>query len=75
MRCAIWYHLYSLKNVENILKLQAKKPASLLKATLLHACFSRFYTVQLVQNRAKTSTNWCLNSLVVVKTKTNQFTS
>ena len=31
VRCAIWYHLYNLK-----------KPATLLKLTLLHGCFSRF---------------------------------
>ena len=34
MRCEIWYHLYNLKN-----ELQ---PATLLKLTLLHGCFSRF---------------------------------
>ena len=33
--CAIWYHFYNLQN----LKLQ---PATLLKLTLLHRCFSRF---------------------------------
>ena len=33
--CAIWYHFYNLQN----LKLQ---PATLLKLTLLHGCFSRF---------------------------------
>ena len=40
MRCAIWYHLDNLKNVENthggvllLVKLQAKK---------LHGCFSHF---------------------------------
>ena len=33
MRCAIWCHLYNLKNV---------KPATLLKLTLLYGCFSRF---------------------------------
>ena len=40
---AIWYHLHNLKNVENthggVLPL---KPATLLKVTLLHGCFSRF---------------------------------
>ena len=46
--CATWYHLYNLKNVKNthggmllLVKLQAK-PATLLKVTLLHGCFSRF---------------------------------
>ena len=44
MRCAIWYHLYNLKNVKNthrgvlfLVKLQAEA-----KLTLLHECFSRF---------------------------------
>ena len=48
MFCAIWYYLYNLKNVKNthggvllLVKLQAK-PATLLKVTLLHGCFSRF---------------------------------
>ena len=47
MRCAIWYHLYNLKNVKNthggvllLVKLQAL--ATLLKVTLLHGCFSCF---------------------------------
>ena len=41
MFCAIWYHLYNLKNVK-------KHPGSVLllatfvKVTLLHGCFSRF---------------------------------
>ena len=29
------------------------EPATLLKVTLLHGCFSRFYIVQIVPNRAK----------------------
>ena len=41
MRCAIWYHVYNLKNVKNthggLLLL-----ATLLKVTLLHGCFSHF---------------------------------
>ena len=47
MVCAIWYHLYNLKNVKNIyggmfflIKLHA--PASLLKVTRPHGCFSHF---------------------------------
>ena len=43
MRCAIWYHLYNLKNLKNadggVLILV---PATLLKLTLLCGCFSRF---------------------------------
>ena len=34
-RCAIWYHLYNLKNAKNI-------QGALLKVTLLHGCFSQF---------------------------------
>ena len=48
MRCAIWYHLYNLKNVKNahggvllLVKFQTKSLQ--LKLTLLHGCFSRFY--------------------------------
>ena len=48
MRCAIWYHLYNLKNVKNtyggvliLVKLHAK-PATLLKLTFFHRCFSHF---------------------------------
>ena len=51
MRCAVWYHLYKLKNVKNthggvsiLVKLEASslKPATLLKLILVHGCFSRF---------------------------------
>ena len=50
MFCTIWYYLYNFKNVKNthggvllLVKLQAKSlPATLLKVTLLHECFSRF---------------------------------
>ena len=48
VRCAIWYHLYNLKNVKNILggalilvQLQ-DQPATLLILALLRGCFSRF---------------------------------
>ena len=48
MLCAIWYHLYNLKNVKNIhggmsrsVRLQVEA-CILLKVTLLHGCFSRF---------------------------------
>ena len=51
MFCAIWYHLFNLKNVKNthgrvllLVKVQAKslQRYSLLKVTLLHECFSPF---------------------------------
>ena len=54
MCCAIWYHLYNLKTVKNThggvlllvtlnLKHTRLKTAILLKVTLLHGCFSRFF--------------------------------
>ena len=48
MLCAIWYHLYNLKNVKNthgevllLVKLLAE-PATLLKVTFFQGCFSSF---------------------------------
>ena len=48
MRCAIWDHLYNLKNVQKthggvllLVKFQAKS-MQLYKLTLHHGCFSRF---------------------------------
>ena len=44
MHCAIWYHLNNLKNVKNThgRVLILVQPATILKLTLLHGCFSRF---------------------------------
>ena len=42
IRCAIWFHLYNLKNVKNT-------DGGVL---LLDGCFSRFSNVQMVPNRA-----------------------
>ena len=49
MFCAIWYHLHNLKNVKKnpwrsvtVSKVVGQKPATLLKVTLLHGCFSPF---------------------------------
>ena len=39
MFCAIWYHLYNLKNVKNT---HGGVLLLVLKVTLLHGCFSRF---------------------------------
>ena len=39
MRCAIWYHLYNLKNVKTPMEALA---CNLLKVTPLHGSFSRF---------------------------------
>ena len=42
MRCRIWYHMYNLKNVKNTHGAVLLQPATLLKVTLFHGCFSRF---------------------------------
>ena len=41
MRCTIWCHLYNLKHAKNTHGGVLLKPATLLKVTLLHGCFSR----------------------------------
>ena len=43
MRCAMWYHLYNLKNVKNTHAgvLLLVKPATLLKVTLFQGCFDK----------------------------------
>ena len=43
---AIWYHLYHLKKI---------KPATLVKVTLLHGCFSRFLNYTNVAKSSKGS--------------------
>ena len=48
MLCAIWYHMYNLKNVKN-----THGGVLLLKVTLLNGRFSRFLIAQMVPNRAK----------------------
>ena len=40
--CSIWYHLYTLKNVENIHGKKLLLVKVKVKVTLLHECFSRF---------------------------------
>ena len=42
MLCAIWYHLYNLKNMKSTHEGVLLMAADLLKVTLLHECFSRF---------------------------------
>ena len=61
MFCAIWYHLYNLKNQKNthgglllLVKLQAKPP-TLLKVTLLHGCFLGFFNSTNCTKSHKTS--------------------
>ena len=41
MLCAIWYHLYNLKNMKSTHEGVLLMAAHLLKVTLLHECFSR----------------------------------
>ena len=57
MRCAIWYHLCSYKNVkkQSWKSVTFSKVAgfSLLKVTLLHGYFSRFFNTQMVPHRTK----------------------
>ena len=47
MRCAIWYHLYNLRNVKNthggvLLSVKLQVKACNFTVTLFHGCFSRF---------------------------------
>ena len=47
MGWAIWYHLYNLENLRKIrggvlLLVKLQPPATLLKVTIPHECFSRF---------------------------------
>ena len=47
MFCAIWYHLYSLKNVKNthggvLLLVKLQGFSCRIKVTLFHGCFPRF---------------------------------
>ena len=53
--CAIWYHLYHLKNIKNTpgCILLSVKRVTLLKGTLVHGCFHIFKIVQVVPNRAE----------------------
>ena len=46
MRCAIWYHLFNLKNVKNT----HEGVLLLTKVTLLHGWFLRFRNSQIAQN-------------------------
>ena len=53
MRCAIWYHLYNLKNVKNT---HGRVLILVLKLTLFHGYFSRFLNCEMIPNRQR-STN------------------
>ena len=59
MLCAIWYHLYNLKNVKNthggvllLVKLQALA-CKFAKSDSAWMFFAFFYIVKMVRNRAK----------------------
>ena len=62
MFCAIWYHLYNLKNVKNthgrVLHLEVSAFSLQLKVKLFHVCFSRFLIVQIIANRATHHILW-----------------
>ena len=51
MLCAVLYHLYNLKNKKP--PMVEFQPAILLKATLLHECFSCLLNCTIVPHRAK----------------------
>ena len=40
--CAIWYHLHKLKTRKIATECYLFQPATLLKVTIHHVCFSRF---------------------------------
>ena len=69
VRCAIWYHLYNLKNVKNthggVLIIV---PATLLKLTLLHGCFSRFLNcTNVTKSRIASHIVKAFNCLKIIK--------
>ena len=63
MLCAIWYHLYNLKNVKN----NYGRLLVLLKVSLLHGCFSRFLNCTNGTKSRKTSLNDAIFFAKVVK--------
>ena len=80
MLCAIWYHLYDLKNVKNThggVLLSVKLPATLLKVTRVHDCFSSFLSCtddtksQSITYDCHLRLNWHLESLLTVNWKVN----
>ena len=42
MLCAIWYHLYNLRNKKSTHGVESNTPPVVLKVILLHGCFPRF---------------------------------
>ena len=75
MLCAIWYHLYNLKNVKNTHGgvLLLVKPATLLKVTLLRGCFSRFLNCANGTKSNKASHMFWHSELVVYVSKQKSF--
>ena len=75
--CGVWYHLHNLKIVKNthggvlpLVQLQAKKPATLLKVTLLHGCFSRFLNCANGNKSRKASHFSCILIQILVTVQT-----
>ena len=68
MRCAIWYHLYNIKNVKKthggVLLLVKLQPATLLKLTLPMGVFYVFKIAQMVPNRATHRNGFDKNALI-----------
>ena len=71
MLCTIWYHLYNSKNRKTPMEechFWKLKPATLLKVTGRHGCFSLFQIVQMIPNRAKYSIcKWLLDKSTSIK--------
>ena len=67
MLCAIWYHLYNLKNVKSTYEKVLFKVAAcnLLKVTLLQGCFSGFLNCTNSTNSRKSSHMFYIHTLFV----------
>ena len=63
MFCAIWFHLYTLKNVKNIhgRVLLLVNLRALLKVTLLYGCFSRFFKLHKSHQISQNTTCYLLD--------------
>ena len=69
MLCAIWYHLYNLKNVKNTYE------GKLLKVTLHHVCFTRFLNCTKWYQVAQSITNKVTNNEISKKAITSGISS
>ena len=72
--CANWYHLYNFKNFKNtqggLLLSVNLKPATSLKVTFLHVCFSRFLNFTNGINLCKASHFYSCISLNILEART-----